>query len=81
VRATLREKAARGKVKVQMARGTKGGKFHSIGKAKIRRGVIKKSFTQHRTGKYRIRFVYKGNKLVAPGSVTQKIRITRRVFF
>ena len=81
VRATLREKAATGKVKVQMARGTKGGRFRSIGKAKIRRGVIKKSFTQHRTGKYRIRFVYKGNKRVAGGTITQKIRITRRVFF
>lgn len=82
IRATLREKAARGKVRILMARGTKGGKFRSIGKAKIRRGgVITKTFTQHRTGKYRIRYVYKGNKSVAAGSVTQKIRISRRVFF
>jgi len=81
LRATLREKAATGKVKISMARGNKGGKFRSIGKARIRRGVIKKSFTQHRTGKYRLRFSYKGNKSVAPGTVTQKIRITRRVFF
>jgi hypothetical protein len=80
LRATLREKAATGKVKISMARGGKG-KFRSIGKARIRRGVIKKSFTQHRTGKYRLRFRYKGNKSVAPGTITQKIRITRRVFF
>lgn len=80
VRADLREKTGRGKVKVLMARGWKGGKFRSIGKAKMRRGVIKKSFTQHRVGKYRIRYVFKGSKTVAAGTVTQKIKIKRRFF-
>ena len=80
LRATLREKGAKGKVKILMARGHKGGKFRSIGKARIRGRVIKKTFTQHQIGKYRIRYVYKGSKLIAPGTVTQKIRITRRFF-
>ena len=80
LRADLREKSGRGKVKILMARGWKGGKFRSIGKAKMRRGVIKKTFTQHQTGKYRIRYVFKGSKTVAPGTVTQKITIKRRFF-
>jgi hypothetical protein len=80
LRATLRERGAKGKVKILMARGHKGGKFRSIGKAKIRGRVIKKTFTQHQIGKYRIRYVYKGSKLIAPGTVTQQIRITRRFF-
>ena len=80
LRATLRDKGAKGKVKILMARGWKGGKFRSIGKAKIRGRVIKKTFTQHSVGKYRIRYVYKGSKLMAPGNITQKITIRRRFF-
>jgi hypothetical protein len=80
LRATLRDKGGKGKVKILMARGWKGGKFRSIGKAKIRGRVIKKTFTQHQTGKYRIRYVYKGSKLIAPGTITQKITIRRRFF-
>jgi hypothetical protein len=80
LRATLRDKGGKGKVKILMARGWKGGKFRSIGKAKIRGRVIKKTFTQHRTGKYRIRYIYKGSKLIAPGKITQKITIRRRFF-
>lgn len=80
LRATLRDKGGKGKVKILMARGWKGGKFRSIGKAKIRGRVIKKTFTQHQTGKYRIRYLYKGSKLIAPGKITQKITIRRRFF-
>jgi hypothetical protein len=80
LRATLRDKGGKGKVKILMARGWKGGKFRSIGKARIRGRVIKKTFTQHQTGKYRIRYVYKGSKLIAPGKITQKITIRRRFF-
>jgi hypothetical protein len=80
LRATLRDKGGKGKVKILMARGWKGGKFRSIGKAKIRGRVIKKTFTQHQVGKYRIRYVYKGSKVIAPGKITQKITIRRRFF-
>jgi hypothetical protein len=76
LKGTIREKSARGKVRIQMAR--KGGKWYSIGSAKIRRGgKITKSFTQGNTGKYRVRFIYKGSKTVTAGRVTGSIRFYR----
>jgi hypothetical protein len=80
LRGTVREKLATGKVKLAVARGKKGGKFRSIGKARIRRGTFKKSFRLHRPGQYRVRFSYKGNKAVAPGAVTHRFTIVRRAF-
>jgi hypothetical protein len=79
MRVELQERTARGKVKIKLARGNRG-KFRSIGKAKLRRGVFKKRFTQHRTGVYRVKFIFKGSATTAPGTVTQKIRIRRRFF-
>jgi uncharacterized membrane protein len=79
LRAELREKSARGKVSIKLARGTRG-KFRSIGEARLRRGVLKKRFTLHRTGVYRVKFTFKGSATTAPGTVTQKIRIRRRFF-
>lgn len=78
MRVELQERTARGRVKIKMAR--KGGKFRSIGSAKLRRGVLKKRFTQHRLGVYRVKFIFKGSATTAPGKVTQKIRIRRRFF-
>jgi hypothetical protein len=75
----LTERSATGKVKIYAARGK--GRYHSLGKAKIRRGKFAKRFTLHKTGKYRMKYVYKGSATVAPGTVVQKVRITRRVFF
>jgi hypothetical protein len=80
LRVQLREKSARGKVTIKLARGNKGGRFRSIGKARIRGGVFKKKFTLHRPGVYRARFVFKGSATTAPGTVTTKFRITRRFF-
>ena len=80
MRVALREKSARGKVKIRIARGSKGRKFHSIGKAKIRRGVFKKTFTLHRLGVYRAQFTFKGSATTAPGKVKTKFRITKRFF-
>lgn len=80
LRVELQERTARGKVKIKLARGARGGKFRSIGKAKLRRGVLKKRFTQRRTGVYRVKFIFKGSATTAPGKVTQKIRIRRRLF-
>jgi hypothetical protein len=79
IRGELREKSARGKVKIKLARG-KRRKFSSFGKAKVRGGVFKKKLTLHRTGTYRIRFIYSGSRTTVRGTVTQKIRITRRFF-
>jgi hypothetical protein len=79
ISAQIREKSTRGKVKIQMAR--KGGKFFSIGSARIRRGGrISKSFTQHNTGKYRVRFIYKGSATTAGGRITGSVTF-RRTFF
>jgi hypothetical protein len=80
MRVALREKSARGKVKIRIARGSKGRKFHSIGKAKIRRGVFKKTFRLHRLGVYRAQFIFKGSATTAPGTVKTKFQITKRFF-
>jgi hypothetical protein len=79
MRVELQEKSARGKVKIKLARGN-SGKYRSIGKARLRGGVLTKRFTLHRTGVYRVKFVYKGSATTAPGTITQKIRIRRRFF-
>lgn len=79
LRVVLQEKSARGKVKIAMGRGNRG-RLRSIGSAKLRRGKFTKTFTQHRTGVYRVRFSFKGSATTAPGTITQKIRITRRIF-
>ena len=69
-------------MRIQLARGSKGGRFFSIGKAKInRRGVFKKRFTLHRVGVYRIRYSFKGSATTAPGTIVQPIEITKRFFF
>jgi hypothetical protein len=79
IRAVLRERSARGKVRISLARG-KRGKYRSLGKARLRRGVLKKRFTLRRTGVYRMRFAFKGSATTAPGRVVQKVRFRRRVF-
>jgi hypothetical protein len=80
LRGQLREKSARGKVTVKIARGKKGGKFRSVGKARVRRGVFKKKLTINSPGVYRARYIYKGSATIAPGKVTTQFRITRRFF-
>jgi hypothetical protein len=82
VRGQIRERVARGKVTISIARGKKTGKFHKIGKAKINsKGRFAKRFTVRRTGTYRLRYTYKGSSLVAGGRVTEQVRIRKRVFF
>jgi hypothetical protein len=82
LRGQIRERAARGKVTVSIARGKKKGKFRTIGKARINsKGRFTKRFKVHKTGTYRLRYTYKGSALVAGGRVTEQVRIRRRVFF
>ena len=82
VRGQVRERAARGKVTISIARGLKKGKYHRIGKAKINsKGRFTKRFTVRHTGTYRLRYIYKGNSTVAAGRVTERIKITRHLFF
>jgi hypothetical protein len=78
----VRERLARGKVTIYIARGKKKGKYHKIGKAKINsKGRFSKRFTVHKTGTYRLRYTYKGSSLVAGGRVIEQVRIRKRVFF
>jgi hypothetical protein len=79
MRVQLREKTARGKVRIKIARGKRGGKFRSIGKARINsKGVFKKRFTRRGRGNYRAKFIFKGSSTTAPGTVTVGFKITRR---
>jgi hypothetical protein len=81
VRGKLREKFAAGRVSLSEARGRKGGRFRRVGRAKIdaAKGRFTVRFTLHRPGLYRLRYVYRGSALVAPGTVTELVRIRRTI--
>jgi hypothetical protein len=82
IKGTVRDKTIRGTVSLALARGTKGGKYKSIGKVHISsKSTFTKHFTQRRTGTYRLRIHYAGSPLAPPTSVVYKIRITRRVYY
>lgn len=82
LRAKVREKTAGGRVYISYARGSKGGRYHSLRYARISKGsTISKRFRLRKTGTYRLRFRYKGSSTTAGGVITTKIRITRRVVF
>lgn len=81
VKATLREKTATGRVRIDLARGTKRGRYKRLGTVTIRNGVIAKRFRQRRTGKYRMRFTFAGSPTTTPGAIVQGVRFTRRVVF
>ena len=70
-----------GRVSVALARGTKGGKYRSLGSVKVSHHSVTKRFRATRAGTYRLRFKYKGNSAVAGGFEVDKIRITRRITF
>ena len=79
VRIQLREKSARGRVTVALARGTKRGHYHSVGSALISNlGTVTKRFRVTRTSSYRLRFSYKGSQTILAGHATFPIRVTRR---
>jgi hypothetical protein len=83
LRGLLRETARiPGKVSLAMARrGAKNryGKYRSIGSATISsKNTFTKSFTQRRTGYYRIRISYKGSATAPKTTVYYSGRITRR---
>lgn len=77
----IREESARGSVRVLIARGARGGRYRSLGRSRIRgNGAFVKRFTQRSPGVYRLRYRFAGSPTVAGGTVTQRVRITRRVF-
>lgn len=82
VRIKLRERSARGRVSISLARGTSGGKYRSLGSARISSlGTVAKRFSATRSGSYRLRFSYKGSGMIAAGRKTFAIKVTRRVTF
>lgn len=79
LRGTLRDTKIRGRVSLAIARGKKGGKYRSIGRAKISsKGTFTKRFTERRTGNYRIRVKFGGSKTAQSGTIVNQIRISRR---
>jgi hypothetical protein len=83
LRGRVRETAARGsRVTIYIARRWKGGKFRRLGRARVNsKGRFTKRFNQRGYGKYRLRYTFRGNNLVAAGRITQRVTIRRTVFF
>jgi hypothetical protein len=82
IKGIVRDKTIRGTVSLALARGTKGGKYKSIGKIHISsKSTFTKHFTQRRTGTYRLRVHYAGSAIAPAASVIYKIKITRRLFY
>jgi hypothetical protein len=78
VRGIVGETSAGGRVTVSAARGKKGGRYRTLGKAKVNsKGIFKLRFRLKKLGVYRIRYSYKGSSTVAKGSVTEVVRIRR----
>jgi hypothetical protein len=82
IKGTVRDKTIRGRITLALARGTKGGKYKSIGKTSITsKSTFTKRFTVRKTGTYRLRIHYAGSALAPPTSIVGKIKITRRLRF
>jgi hypothetical protein len=83
ISATVRERSAAGsRVRLAYARGTKGGKYRSLGRVTIDdKGVFTKRFTLRRSGTYRLRFVHPGSATVARGVVVRQLRVDGRLSF
>jgi hypothetical protein len=80
VRGVLGETTAGGRVTVSIAKGRKGKKFKTLGRAKVnRKGVFKLRFTLRGYGFYRLRYKHAGNSRVQKGTVYEVVRI-RKIF-
>jgi hypothetical protein len=78
VRGIVGETSAGGRVTVSAARGKKGGRYRTLGKAKVNsKGVFKLRFRLKKLGVYRIRYSFAGSSTVAKGSITEVVRIKR----
>ena len=74
----LRERTARGRVRISVARRWTGpARYRSIGTVRIRGGGFTKRFTLSQTGEWRIRYRFEGSATTAPGTVVEKVRIRR----
>jgi hypothetical protein len=81
LRGTVRAKEIGGsRVTVAVAKGKKGKKFRTLGKARVNsQGVFKLRFRLSR-GTYRVRYSFRGNAYVTRGTVYTGMKITRRIF-
>ena len=71
------EPSAGGKVTVAVAKGKKGKKFRTLGKAKVNsKGVFKLRFRLS-LGTYRVRYSFAGSSTVAKGTVYEVVKIRR----
>ena len=74
--AQVRERSARGRVTVAIARGARGGRFTPIGTARLSgAATFTAGFTAVRAGAYRLRFSYDGSRTVARGQAQITVRV------
>ena len=72
--AQVRERSARGRVTVALARGD--GPFRTLGRATISRSAtFAAGFSAARAGRYRLRFTYGGSRTVARGTAVVTLRV------
>lgn len=72
----VRERSARGRVTVAIARGARGGRFTPIGTARLSgSATFTAGFTAIRAGAYRLRFSYDGSRSVARGQAQITVRV------
>jgi hypothetical protein len=79
LRGTVREPtAAGGRVTVAIAKGKRGKKFRTLGKARVNsKGVLTLRFTVRKYGNYRVRYSFSGNARVLKGAAYESVRIKR----
>lgn len=80
----VREETARGRVTIKAARrsGKRYTKYRTLGRPRIRsNGTFTLRFKLRKTGRYKVRYSFKGSSTTAAGRVDTRIRIARRVFF
>ena len=79
VRGEVREHSASGsRVTIAIAKGKKGKRFRTLGKAKVNsNGIFKLRFTVRKRGSYRLRYSFSGNGTVQRGTVYETVTIRR----
>ena len=77
----VRERSARGRVYVSCARGYRGGRYRSLGSARLSSSAtFSKRFTLRKLGVYRLRFRFNGSATTASGTVVEAARFTRIMY-
>ena len=82
LRGQVRERVARGMVTISSPGAEEGQVPQASASARINaKGRFTKRFELRQAGMYRLRYTYKGSSLVAAGRVTERITISRGIFF